>query len=441
MLVGAKKADVEIVAGILEIVGIAAKERRVELRSEDQADVSVFLVRIKMVLPALIEGDHVAAQARLVGRFLLDLGHRLPPGLLGRGVVQAGSHTGGDARGHVLDADQHIELEIGGLGLLVVGLGEEAVAVVVLVLRAELRQCVGADVVVGHDQPVNRDERPRPAIVEPHRRRPQMIGPSRRRLETIPGLERAQREVVKHPHPFVGAGRRGGAHEKETGKKESMSMTQEHQSMLLIAIRPARMPACRPSILEFPPWPEGGRADHATEGLPIRPSSKRCGQTVKGAGADGFRLADHELSALRRLGPVEVAASIAATVPPDPERIAPNRRRGPGLTALRQSGRHEHRGSARRRRFGATRGPASRRREAVLRSRGRRGTRRRSAAGAWDKSLGSGDEIECSLGRATAGSVRKPGPEIVIWTSIIVAATAVDRNAPCSPRRTIAKRE
>ena len=307
MLVGTKKADVEIVAGILEIVGIAAKERRVELRSEDQADVSVFLVRIKMVLPALIEGDHVAAQARLVGRFLLDLGHRLPPGLLGRGVVQAGSHTGGDARGHVLDADQHIELEIGGLGLLVVGLGEEAVAVVVLVLRAELRQCVGADVVVGHDQPVNRDERPRPAIVEPHRRRPQMIGPSRRRLETIPGLERAQREVVKHPHPFVGAGRRGGAHEKETGKKESMSMTQKHQSMLLIAIRTTRMPACRPSIREFPPWPEGGRADHATEGLPIRPSSKRCGQTVKGAGADGFRL--HES---QRTSGVKAACPILA---------------------------------------------------------------------------------------------------------------------------------
>jgi len=41
-----------------------------------------------------------------------------------------------------------------------------------------------------------------------------------------------------------------------------------------------------------------------------------------GRGA-GLQLADHELSALRRLGPVDVAESIAATVPPDPERIAP----------------------------------------------------------------------------------------------------------------------
>ena len=41
-----------------------------------------------------------------------------------------------------------------------------------------------------------------------------------------------------------------------------------------------------------------------------------------GRGA-GLHLADHQLPALRRLGPVNVAESIAATVPPDPERIAP----------------------------------------------------------------------------------------------------------------------
>ena len=189
VLVGPEEADVEVVAGILEVVRIAAEKRRGEFGGEDQADVGVFLEGVEMVLPALIERDHVAAQAGLVGRFLLDLGHRLPPGLLGRGVVQARREAGVDPRGDVLDADQYVQLEIGRLGLLVIGLGEEAVAVVVLFLGAELCQRIGADVMVGHDQPVGRDERPRAAVVESHRRRAEVLGPAGRRLEAVPGLE------------------------------------------------------------------------------------------------------------------------------------------------------------------------------------------------------------------------------------------------------------
>ena len=49
----------------------------------------------------------------------------------------------------------------GAWSLLVVRLGEEAVVVVVVLGGAELGQGVGADVVVGHDQAVGRDERAR----------------------------------------------------------------------------------------------------------------------------------------------------------------------------------------------------------------------------------------------------------------------------------------
>ncbi len=72
ILVGAEEANVEVVAGILEVVGIAAEEGDGELGAKTEPDIRVFLVRVEMILPALIERDDVAAQAGLVGRFLLD---------------------------------------------------------------------------------------------------------------------------------------------------------------------------------------------------------------------------------------------------------------------------------------------------------------------------------------------------------------------------------
>ena len=149
-----------------------------------------------------------------------------------------GVSFGVDPGGDVLDADQDVQLEVGGLGLLLVGLGEEAVAVVVLVLGAELGQRVGPDVVVGHDQAVGRDERPRPAVVEPDRRRPKMLGPARRRLEAVPGLERAQRQVVEDPHPLVGAKRESRTHQKKTCKQKYPILPHMHRTRLLVSDEP-----------------------------------------------------------------------------------------------------------------------------------------------------------------------------------------------------------
>ena len=61
VLVDAEEADVEVVARILEVVGIAAEEGDLLLRGEDQADVGVLLVAIEVILAALVEGDDVAA--------------------------------------------------------------------------------------------------------------------------------------------------------------------------------------------------------------------------------------------------------------------------------------------------------------------------------------------------------------------------------------------
>ena len=51
VFVDAEEADVEIVARILEVVRVAAVERDLLLGSEDQADVGVLLVAIKMYSP------------------------------------------------------------------------------------------------------------------------------------------------------------------------------------------------------------------------------------------------------------------------------------------------------------------------------------------------------------------------------------------------------
>ena len=82
VLVDAEEADVEIVARILEVVRVAAEEGDVLLRREDQPHVGVLLVAVEMVLPALVERDHVAAQPGLVERFLFDRVHHGAAGLL-----------------------------------------------------------------------------------------------------------------------------------------------------------------------------------------------------------------------------------------------------------------------------------------------------------------------------------------------------------------------
>ena len=50
VLVGAEEADVEVVAGELEVVGVAAEEGDGELGGEDEADVGVFLVGVEVIL-------------------------------------------------------------------------------------------------------------------------------------------------------------------------------------------------------------------------------------------------------------------------------------------------------------------------------------------------------------------------------------------------------
>ena len=118
VLIDAEEADVEVVAGILEVVGIAAEEGGGLLGGEDQPHVGVFLVAVEMVQAAVVERDHVAPQTGLLGRFLLDRVHDRAAGLfrLGRRAVLGNGRV--DPLGDVLDAHEHVQFQIDALDFL-----------------------------------------------------------------------------------------------------------------------------------------------------------------------------------------------------------------------------------------------------------------------------------------------------------------------------------
>ena len=66
VLVCAEQADIEVEAGVFEVVRVAAVKGDLFFGCEHEPDVRVFLVAIKMVLAALVERDHLAAQASLI---------------------------------------------------------------------------------------------------------------------------------------------------------------------------------------------------------------------------------------------------------------------------------------------------------------------------------------------------------------------------------------
>ena len=206
VLVGAEEGDVEVVAGELEVVRVAAEEGDGEFGGEHEADVGVFLVRVEVIAPAPVKGDDVAPQSRPVERLLLDLGDRLPPHP-GRGRVDHARHDGGvHPVGDVADAHEDVQLQVGRLDFLLALEGEEAFLVVVLRGGGDLLERVGGDVVIGHHQPVGRDEGSRAPAVEPDGRRADPGDPTLVGLESVPLLELSEGQVVERPHPLVSPG-------------------------------------------------------------------------------------------------------------------------------------------------------------------------------------------------------------------------------------------
>ena len=222
VLINAEEADVEVIAGIFEIVRIAAEEGDVLFGREDQADVGVFLVAIEMVLTAVVKRDDIAPQARLLRRFLLDGVHDRAAGLFRLGQRATLGNGRVDPLGDVFDAHQHVQFKVDALHLLVLRLGVESFGQIVLVLAAELLQGVGADVVIRQHQPVGRHERPGAAGIEAHARSLQVLEPGLIGLEAVLFLEDLPGRIVEEPHAFVSqSGRTAGKSDPHAGQEPS----------------------------------------------------------------------------------------------------------------------------------------------------------------------------------------------------------------------------
>jgi len=209
ILVGAKKADVEVVPGKLEVVGVAAEEGDLLLGRKHQPHVGVFAGPVEMVGAPLVERDDVAAQSAGRQRFLLDLGHHAASGsgrLVRRHVPL---HRRLHAAGHVLDRHEDVEFEVVALELVGTRGRGEPVAHVIVPLVPEFGDGIGADMVVGEHEAVGGDERPRAAGAEPHRRLLEVGQPLRREFGPVV-LFQGRERLVEEPHPLVGGGRGHG---------------------------------------------------------------------------------------------------------------------------------------------------------------------------------------------------------------------------------------
>ena len=103
VLIDAHERHVYVEAREVEVVRVAAEEGGLKLRHEDEPHVRVLVIAIEVVLPALVERDNVAAQARRPRRLGLDgldggaaRGQRVNRG-------RAGLHTRVHALRHILD--------------------------------------------------------------------------------------------------------------------------------------------------------------------------------------------------------------------------------------------------------------------------------------------------------------------------------------------------
>src|SRR5881227_2506648 len=91
VLVHSKKCDIQVVAGKLKIIGIAAKKRHLKFGRKDQPHVGVFFETIKMIQGAGVERDYIAADVGSGGTLFFDGSHSSFASSGGGSVVHAGA--------------------------------------------------------------------------------------------------------------------------------------------------------------------------------------------------------------------------------------------------------------------------------------------------------------------------------------------------------------
>ncbi len=216
ILVDPEESDVEIIAGICEVIRIAAEERDTEFRRKHEPDIRVLLVLVEVVNLAGIERYDITAHSGRRGTIFLDLRHGGALGLVGIRRRHLWLHTRVDLIGYILDADQLVELQVGALRLFGLRLSIEAGFDVVVAFRGKLLDALRAHVMVGEGQSVGRHEGSGAAVVESNRRQAKVVQPRLRDFKTVLGFDLVFWRSVVEPHAFVGCGQS----RKDKGKRQ-----------------------------------------------------------------------------------------------------------------------------------------------------------------------------------------------------------------------------
>jgi len=205
----AQEGHIEVEAGEVEIVRIAAEEGRGDFGREDKAHIGVATVLVELVLAATIEAHHLAAIALVGGAgLLLELGHRGIPRAV-ESLARQAFARGANGVGDVGDFRENLSLLARALALLVPGRGQESVLHIVGLRARQVLHAVHHTVVVGEHKTLSGDHRGRAAIGQAHGGGADLVQPGLVDLHPIGGLDLGGREVIERPHAFVGLGGAG----------------------------------------------------------------------------------------------------------------------------------------------------------------------------------------------------------------------------------------
>jgi hypothetical protein len=154
VLVGAEERDVEVVARVREVVGVAAEERDRLLGGEHEAHVRVLLVAVEPVLGPPVELDHLAPQAGFLQAVLLHVGDEAAALVARLAIAPRARGRLLDPARDVLASHEHVHLVPGARELLAARSRGEAPRDEVLLRARDVLDARVRDVVVREHEAV-----------------------------------------------------------------------------------------------------------------------------------------------------------------------------------------------------------------------------------------------------------------------------------------------
>ena len=205
LVVDTVEGDVQIVAGVGEVVVVTTEVGHLLLRSHHQLRVGVLPENVGGVESAVVHVDDLDQVAPILTAELLcearfDLLDRFLARLSPLLIVLHSLQGGVDLFGDVSDLHEHIGEELlAHLALLLQGGGVESVGEEILPLLARRGDVLPGAVVVRHDEAVGRDEGRRTAR-DPNRAQTSPIEPLHTGLEAVGHPQVVRRGVIEGPH-------------------------------------------------------------------------------------------------------------------------------------------------------------------------------------------------------------------------------------------------